>query len=210
MRTLLVFLGCVVGGAAVGLFSALWYGGMVPGGPRIGSAMNVGGWSSDWSIGSESANPYVRARIARFGLLALRKEEAVYFAKAVDDLGDPLVDTCTYKVSGRELPASWWSITLYNGDSYLPDNDDGALSFDATRLSPDSPNRPDDWSFIISPTAPGPDETGAEQAWVSSRAAGTFDLTLRLYMPSAELIDKPKQALRSPTIERLSCLEASQ
>ncbi|MEM9225095.1 MAG: DUF1214 domain-containing protein [Pseudomonadota bacterium] len=206
MKTLLVFLGCILGGGAIGLFSALWYGGMVPGGPRMGSNLDVGGWSSDWSIGSENASPYVRARIARFGLLAMRKDEAVYFGKAVDDLGDPMVESCTYRVSGRSMPARWWSITLYNAESYLPSNDDGALSFDATRV----PEGNEDWSFIVSPSAPGPDENGVDEAWVSSRAAGTFDLTLRLYSPTPELIEHPKRTLRSPTIERLSCGEASQ
>ncbi|WP_084420966.1 DUF1214 domain-containing protein [Henriciella litoralis] len=199
MRILLISLIAAVCGTAIGAVSALWMGGLLSGGLRIGDSIKVDDWSSDWSIGSEAANPYVRARIARVGLLALRKEEAVYFNRAVDDEGRALTEACTYRVSAGALPAEWWSITLYDRDSRLPMNTDGALSFDAT----DAADLGDagDWSFTISP-AKG---TGPKRQWVSSKAADVFDLTLRLYLPTDALLDDPAAALRPPRIERLSC-----
>ena len=41
--------------------------------------------------------------------------------------------------------------------------------------------------------------------WISSRSAGTFDLTLRLYMPDAALLADPGTALDPPRLARLSC-----
>ena len=94
------------------------------------------------------------------------------------------------------MPADWWSITLYNGESYLPDNTDGALSVDATQLNAgDGP-----WEAIVSAT-----NTEEEVAWISSKAAGNFDLTLRFYMPNRALLEAPAKTLTPPVIERLSC-----
>lgn len=203
MQVVLRLIVAIIFGLNLGALSALWFGGMIDGGPKIGNAIDTDGWRSDWSIGSESANPYVRARVARNGLMGLRKEEAVYFIKTEDQRGARLTEDCDYLVRGGVLPAAWWSITLYDAGNRLPMNEDAALSFDQTKAERLGGV---DWSFMISATAPAdlPDP-----AWVSSRAGGAFDLTLRLYQPSAELLDDPVAALTPPTIERLSCGEGS-
>ena len=110
MQVVIRLIVAVIFGANFGALTALWFGGMISGGPSIGKAVSIDNWQSDWSIGSESANPYVRARVARNGLLGLRKEEAVYFLKTVDEDGKPLGEACTYRVSGGTLPAGWWSM----------------------------------------------------------------------------------------------------
>ncbi|HPF22814.1 MAG TPA: DUF1214 domain-containing protein [Hyphomonas sp.] len=184
-------------GIGAGVASALFTTGMIGSGVRLSGGVDVNGWQSDWTIGSAAANPWTRARIARHGLLALTKEEAVYFTKATDDEGKPLSEGCIYRVSGGDMPALWWSVTLYNAESYLPSNDDKALSYDMTKA--EAAGSPDAWSFTISPTAP------AEGGWVSSKAAGAFDLTLRLYKPSADLIADPEATLPAPAIARVSC-----
>ena len=194
----------VIFGANFGALTALWFGGMISGEPSIGQAININNWESDWASGSESVNPYVRARVARNGLLGLRKEEAVYFLKTVDESGEPLREVCTYRVSGGTLPAGWWSITLYDSDSRLPMNEDAHLSFDQTQAAQLTDGGLTAWAFQISATAP---EAGA--AWVSSKAGGLFDLTLRLYQPDQALLDDPAATLKPPRIERLSCDEGA-
>ncbi|MEL7540789.1 MAG: DUF1214 domain-containing protein [Pseudomonadota bacterium] len=192
----LAALGLTLGGA-----SALWLGGILPNSPRAGNTINVQGWQSDWSIGSESADPYVRARVARNGLLALRKEEAVYFIAMTDDDGGRLRETCTYLVSGGAMPAKWWSITLYDADSRLPMNEDRRLSFDQTMARALFEDQGARWSFQISQTRPQDDSI----AWVSSRAAASFDVMLRLYQPSAAILSDPQAELAPPSIKRLAC-----
>jgi hypothetical protein len=182
-------------GAAVGGGGALAAAGIIGPGLRMGGEIDAGGWSSDWTIGSETANPWTRARVARHGLLALTKDEAVYFTRNTDEAGDRLSEACTYTVSGGAMPAQWWSVTLYNAASYLPLNTDNALSFDQT----DAAAAANGWSFTIAPQKP------ADGEWVSSRAAGAFDLTLRLYKPSADLIADPGSTLAAPRIEKTSC-----
>jgi hypothetical protein len=201
MQWIIRLIVAIIFGANFGALSALWMGGMISGGPRIGNAIDIDGWHSDWSIGSENADPYVRARVARNGLMGLRKEEAVYFLKTEDDSGEALSEACTYQVRGGQLPAAWWSITLYDAENRLPMNEDGRLSFDQSQAETLYGENVSDWSFIVSATAPQ-----AEDApWVSSRAGGLFDLTLRLYQPSADLLSDPGAALTPPKIERLSC-----
>jgi hypothetical protein len=195
MQRSLHYLGAVVVGALLGLGSALWMAGLWPGrGTLAFGNVDVGGWRSDFAAGSEAADPYTRARIARHGLLALAKTEAVYFTRATDDAGAPLREGCTYRLSGGEMPAGWWSVTLYDGQSMLPANTDDALSIDAERAGQDA------WSAVIAPQRPA-----GGGMWISSRGAATFDLTLRLYMPSAALLANPNAALKPPRIERISC-----
>ncbi|MDP3460692.1 MAG: DUF1214 domain-containing protein [Hyphomonas sp.] len=184
-------------GALLGLGSALAAAGIVGPGMRLGGGVDVSGWTSDWTIGSAAANPWTRARVARHGLLALNKDEAVYFTRNTDNADARLTEDCTYRVSGGDMPALWWSVTLYDATSYLPANQDSALSFDQTKAGLEGDEAA--WSFVIA--AEGP-ETGG---WVSSHKAGKFDLTLRLYKPAADLIADPEGVLTPPVIEKLSC-----
>ena len=189
-------LGAVLG-AALGVASALYLAGLWPGmKPLDFGNVEVDGWRSDFAIGSEAADPYTRARVARHGLLALAKSEAVYFTRTTDAGGNPLRQECEYALLGGDMPAQWWSITLYNAESYLPDNADDALSVDATSGGGET----EEWDALISSDRPEPGIN-----WISSRNAGKFDLTLRLYVPNEALFDNPAAVFAPPIVERLSC-----
>jgi hypothetical protein len=195
MRRAGSYLAAVIAGLAFGLGSALWLSGLWPAPSNMAFGdVEVGGWRSDFAIGSEAADVYTRARVARHGLLALAKSEAVYFTRALDDDGAPLSDRCQYRLSGGPMPAGWWSVTLYDGQSMLPANTDGALSIDAERAGQG------EWAALIAPQRP---DDGTP--WISSRNAGTFDLTLRLYMPAKALLEEPATTLDPPKVTRLSC-----
>ena len=195
MRRVLAYLFAILTGGAVGFGSALAMAGLWPGANSLSFGdVDVDGWRSDFAIGSEAADAYTRARVARHGSLALAKSEAVYFTRATDDAGRALSDACTYRLSGGGMPAGWWSVTLYDGRSLLPDNSDKALSIDAGRAGDG------DWEAVIAAERPA-----AASHWISSRNAGTFDLTLRLYMPDPAVLETPVQTLLLPRIERLGC-----
>ena len=195
MLRFLVWLAAAVAGVVLGLGSALFMAGLWPDANRLAFGnVDVDGWRGDFAAGSEAADPYTRARIARHGLLALAKTEAVYLTRNTDSGGAPLSNRCHYRLSGGPMPAGWWSVTLYDGLSMLPANTDNALSIDAGRVGQG------DWSALIAPQRP---DDGTP--WISSRGAETFDLTLRLYMPSAALLADPNAALVAPRIERISC-----
>jgi hypothetical protein len=191
----LTYLCAGLAGSLLGLGSALTMAGLWPGGTTLAFGdVDVGGWRGDFATGSDAADPYTRARVARHGLLALAKSEAVYLTRTTDEAGQPLREDCTYRLSGGAMPAGWWSVTLYDAKSMLPLNTDNALSIDASRAGAGP------WEAVIAPVQPA----GATH-WISSRNAGNFDLTLRLYMPDAALLEAAARTLSAPRIERLSC-----
>jgi len=185
-----------------GLGSALTLSGLVSDRIRLGEIVEIDGWRSNWSIGTEAVDPYTKAWIARFGLFALRREEAVYFYNTLDAAGQPLDEECVYALDVDEQPGSWWSVTVYDGEGYLPKNADARLSFDATKAQDLRSRR-----VVLSAEMP---EAGAETGeddgyWISTRNAGAFDVTLRVYQPTPVAIENPAQAFVLPPIERLSC-----
>jgi hypothetical protein len=176
-------------GLIVGLISAWW---------TINRGMgreSYAGWYGSSVTGSVDADPWLRARVAISGLLALNKSQAIYFTRKTDAAGDPLREECSYRVSGSQLPGQWWSITVYAADNYLPMNDDDALSFDATEVSPDAKGQ---WSAILAPVRP------EGLAWASTRLAGQFDITLRIYQPNAAA-QADFGTILMPQVTKLNC-----
>lgn len=216
----LIFLGAAILGTSIGVASAVLMSGLwSTKKPMEFGDINVSGWVSDFAVGTDEASAYVRARVARHGLLALAKSEAFYFVRGSDDDGQRLTADCTYRLSGEDMPARWWSVTLYNtADSKLPMNTDDALSIDATSIVRDGKTAdgeaadgeaeaagesgPDagPWEAIIATKRP----EGAAN-WISSNGSAGFDLLLRLYVPDDALLSDPRATLPPPSIERLSC-----
>jgi hypothetical protein len=164
------------------------------------SKFAVGFWSSDPLIGAKAANPWLRARISRVGLLALSKDETLYFDRSTDENGALLDEACSYKITGGILPARWWSVTIYDATQFLPRNSDSASSIDATRALTAGVSQ---WSGLIAPNAPK--EPGQ---WLSSRSAGKFSLTLRLYNPTS-IDTKELQKARFPKVTLIACDSAT-
>jgi hypothetical protein len=183
-----------------GMGSALWMTGWTPLPPLVGiSSIAINGWTSDPAIGSEAANPYMRAYIARRGLLGLRREEATYYLRTEDDSGQPLRENCAYVIEGEAPDARWWSVTLYAADNYLAQNDDRAHSIDMTRAIMGEDGR---WHATIQAADPGDGSF-----WVSNRNAGNFDLLFRLYNASDAVLETPETALVPPDVLLLGCQE---
>ncbi|MEM7665032.1 MAG: DUF1214 domain-containing protein [Pseudomonadota bacterium] len=205
LRRIAIYLVAAIIGIALGLASAVYFAGLWPGAkPLDFGDVSIDGWNSDFAIGSEAADPYTRARIARHGLLALAKSEAVYFTRTVDDEGERLTEDCRYRLTVGAMPAEWWSITLYDANSMLPMNDDGPLSInanqDAVAVLPDGEVLGQGVQAIIAPERPD-----SPSLWLSSRNAGTFDLTLRLYVPEDTLLTSPEETLDAPSVQRIDC-----
>lgn len=153
------------------------------------------GWHGNAVTGSVDADPWTRARVALTGLLALNKSQAIYFTTQTDDSGARLSERCRYRVSGGALPARWWSVTVYADDDYLPQNEDDALSFDATEVKPDARAQ---WSALVaSKPEPG-------LPWASSNKAGDYTLTLRLYNPT-KAAQEDFGTIPLPKVTKLDC-----
>lgn len=178
---------------ALGLFSA--YAAVRAG--FAGGEVSNGPWRTSFVTGSVDADLYTRARVAVGGLLALAPSETVYFTTERDAEGYALVTRCDYRITGLELPARWWSVTLYGEDQFLVPNDAGRFSFSQTTLARE-PGGP--FEIAVS-SAPQPGN------WLPSGrpgASGAFSLTLRLYNPEPPVYERPER-IALPRIERGAC-----
>ncbi len=195
MKNVFKIIAWLVLAALTGITSALWMSGLIGNHrPKLATSIHIQNWESDWAIGTQATTPYMRAYIARRGLLALPKSEAVYFIRKVDDAGQALTEQCTYIVSGGAQMAKWWSMTLYDHADRLPLNENGAYSVDQTSIGGGK------WSVKVQPHPP---ENSTD--WLSSKNAGTFDLMLRLYKPYAALLSTPNDSFNPPSIQRVNC-----
>ena len=198
MGALIRWLITITLGIVVGMGSALYMSGWLPfAPPGLFHSIEINNWTSDPAIGSPSADPYTRAYVARRGLLGLRREEATYYLRTIDDDGAALHEGCAYVVEGVVPDARWWSVTLYAADFYLAQNDDAAHSIDMTRAVIGEDGM---WRATIQAGDPGDGSF-----WVSSRNAGRFDLIYRLYNASDAVLETPQSALIMPNLIPLGC-----
>jgi hypothetical protein len=153
-----------------------------------------GPWETGKSFGTLDASTLTRAKVALSGLLALPAKEAMYFTATRDSDGRKLDGRCTYDVRGGTLDGRWWSVTLYEGEGWLVKNAANRWSIPASAVTTDMQGR---WSFTVSPDT----QSGS---WLPTGSVKAFDLTLRLYHPSAAIIKSPEKA-ELPVINRKGC-----
>jgi hypothetical protein len=152
-----------------------------------------GPWRTSLLAGSSEAGPYLRAYIAVHGLLALSREETVYYSAARDSEGHTLDGNCSYQLEWRDPPTRWWSITAYGPDDFLIPN-----PADRYSVSMNSVARRADGTFAVTLSKK---QVGVD--WIPL-AAGRFDLTIRLYNPQAAVVADPGR-VTLPTIRKAVC-----
>lgn len=181
----LVAAGFVLGVATLAV--GLWLG-------HEHASLPAGPWKTDPSNGSVDAGLYTRARVALFGLFALDRRETLYYVASTDDAGARLDGRCDYRVEGRDLPARWWSVTVYGVDSYLVPNDAHVYSRSTSTV-----HRRADGTFSILVSR---DRT--EGDFIPVREGASFDLTARLYNPDDAVQAAPASA-SMPRITKERC-----
>ena len=153
-----------------------------------------GSWTTNLDTGSTQAGIYLRAQVALGGLLALSKEETIYFGAREDDEGEGLSGSCDYRMEGSDLGARWWSITAYGSDFFLIPNPEDRYSFTATTVERESGG-----DFVIHVSA-----TEQARNWLPVAADSPFDLIARLYNPESSVYENPAQA-QLPRIRKVGC-----
>ncbi|MCW2606992.1 MAG: hypothetical protein JWO60_1685 [Frankiales bacterium] len=157
--------------------------------PALAGAAQHDGWYTPPSdIGDYGTDYRFRAMIALLGLGANTPDEATYPAGVTAGNGVLYDGSRSYRLTfpkGQEPPARYfWSLTMYDADGYLVDNDADRYS-----LGPSHPplvRRPDG-SVVIEVRHTRPTEPGVN--WLPSPAQGGFRLNLRLYGPSPAALD---------------------
>src|SRR5512146_479606 len=98
MKTALKVLAVLVVGTLLGL-AATWLtvfrGGLM-------DAVHDGPWTTNLTVGSSASDMYTRAAVAVHGLLALNRNETIYYAAHTDSDHNRLDGRCTYLITGRD------------------------------------------------------------------------------------------------------------
>lgn len=144
----------------------------------------VGPWRVNLLAGSPQADAYTRARVAIGGLLALRREQTMYYVATTDSAGRPLRSRCSYRVAGRPPPARWWSVTAYAEDFFLFDADGRRFGVNGETAVLGADGR---FVFVTGPHPPADPAI----AWVPTPGDRGLLLTLRVYQPETRLHDAP-------------------
>jgi hypothetical protein len=162
---------------------------------RLGvSVIELGPWLTSRDIGSADASPVLRAVIAVQGLLALNRNEALYFEAHNDSSGQPLSGSCRYRVEGHDPPSRWWSITAYAQNRFLIPNPGHRYSVNGGTAIHDSQG-----NFVLRlSTEPQAGD------WIALPAGQPFVLNLRAYVPTPEWVRDPGNTTL-PAIIRESC-----
>lgn len=172
-----IFLALALAGAGTGVLFAR-YRLRSPGGDNP-DEVRFGAWTTNTLAGSSAANALTRARIAIHAILAMHRQETIYFFARQDDRGDLLDPERDWEITGRGFDCRWWSFTLYNENDGLIESLSRRYSVhrDNVKLAPDGSYR-----IVISRGNPGTN-------WLASGNARRLTLTLRLYNPSQAVLD---------------------
>jgi hypothetical protein len=192
-RVFIIYGGAIVAGIGLGLLSLAGALLMFP----AWGVVHNGAWTIDPVMGSPAAGPYSRAWMSLFGALAVVPEGAAYYLGYEDSAGSPLTARCTYTVTGRDLDAGWWSITVYGANGFLLRDAGGRFS-----MTRDSVPRAPDGSFRF--TLAGTGTAAAAAADAIPTGGGSFNLELRVYAPAAGVLANLGEA-PVPEIERREC-----
>lgn len=149
----------------------------------------VNGWSFSLALGSYGENYLLRAAVARYGLGANVKEDAVYASCSTDATGNKLDGSgSNYAIrfpAGQQPPVNgFWSITVYDQNGLLVANPIDRYSVGSeTGLVPDA-----DGSLTIQLRSTTPPPQVPQANWLPV-PAGPFSLTLRMYWPQQPVLN---------------------
>jgi hypothetical protein len=158
-------------------------------------ALTVGAWTAWPKMGTNDADPYARASIARIGFLPTAVGDGVAFAAQADDNGRPLDGRCDIIVSGITPAARFWTITLYNPEGELGANSVGRHGFSSQEIVRQADGS---FSIVVAPRAqPG--------NWLPTGGIERYSLVMRLYDTAVGVSTRAGREVPMPSIATRSC-----
>jgi hypothetical protein len=158
-------------------------------------ALSIGSWTAWPKTGTQDADPYARAMLARTGQLPIALGDGVSFAVQADDDGKLLDGRCDVVLSGITPAARYWTLTLYNSEGELVANSVNRYGFTSQEIA-----RHADGSFeiIVGPRAnPG--------NWLATGGVEHYALVLRFYDTAVGVSTKAGREVPMPAVNTRSC-----
>lgn len=178
-------------GVALGLFATYM---AVERGYGFG-AVTAGAWTAWPKSGSNEADPYARAVVARTGEIPLGLAEGLMFVARADDDGAPFDPKCDYTIRGPMPPTRYWTITLMDPHGLLIENEIQRYGFTSAEIVRER-NVPMD--VIVSVSArPG--------NWLPIGQQAPFIMVLRLYDTIVRSSASAIEARSLPAVTRGRC-----
>jgi hypothetical protein len=178
-------------GAATGLGLTWW---TLVGGPEFG-ALRIGPWTAWPQAGTQEADRYVRASVARSGDLPLGSGEGIAFIATRDSNAAPLDGRCRYRVAPIVPPSRWWTLALYDARKRLVANPAQRYGFTSSQVLRSGDG--------VAEVAIGPQVLPGN--WLPSPQEA-FILVLRLYDSPISGSLASKETVALPDIVREACL----
>ncbi|WP_405135329.1 DUF1254 domain-containing protein [Nocardia sp. NBC_01388] len=148
---------------------------------------NENGWKFSTDLGAYGTNYALRAITAVQALGANLAEDAVYpslFGTA-DKNGQPQRFRLHFPAGQLPPVAAFWSITAYDGDSYLVPNTADVYAVGHQIPPVSNP----DGSVDIAVQSEDPGTTVPQGNWLPIPSTGKFSLSMRLYAPKKQALD---------------------
>jgi len=126
-----------IGIILIGGIGSSWY--FVSAGTALTTQV-TGPWVMWTNEARSDADPYTRAHFARQATLNLSTKVASTFIARTDSDGVRLHSSCEYKINGKDLNASWWSLSVFDASGHLIRNpiDRYAFTSDTVAISPNN------------------------------------------------------------------------
>ena len=186
----LVIVGLVV--AIVSGFGSAYIA--LSGTPPIG-AVRIGPWTAWPRMGSREIDPYARAIVVRTADLPLGLGEGLAFVARADSNGTLLDARCHYRLSGAMPAARAWTLTLYDDQGRVIEDEQGLTNFTSSMVL----RAADGTTTIEIAREPTPGN------WLRLAESGRFLVALRLYDTPVSSSTAAIEARTMPAIQRLSC-----
>jgi hypothetical protein len=145
------------------------------------NAVNNGPWRTNLLQGSTAQDIYLRYIISVWAVMALPRQETLYYGTYTTDKGEPLLTKYDYVLEGKNLDTRWWSITVYDNEGWLFPNKLNRYSYNMDTVKFDTDGK---YRIFLSRAA-------KEGNWLPLGDTGRFQLLLRCYNPGSIFYEKP-------------------
>lgn len=151
-----------------------------------------GSWRASLYVGSAQASTFIRAVVSKIGLLALSRQEVMYFQANSDDSGNPISSDFEYEIIAEDLPTRWWSITLYNYDHYMTPNSFNRYSIKSSQAIKNEDGK---MRVVLS-------KEQHDGNWIPMGDGQDMSLSIRMYNPNPG-VENQLATMKLPSIRRI-------
>lgn len=157
--------------------------------------VHAGPWTTSAAAGSQNADPYVKATLARRAEIPLGLAEGLSFVATTDSAGAALKGRCEYVIQGAIPPARYWTLSVMTARGRPIENAAKRYGFTSGEIVRSEQGA---FSIVASPSArPG--------NWLPIGKTRSFVFVLRVYDTPVTATASTLDAQSMPTITQAGC-----